>query len=663
MKQTLLFFSFFLYSLLGYSQFSFSDDFESYSPGDYLGVVSNQWTTWSNDPGSSEDVKITTEKAHSGNNSIKFVAGSSNGGPQDVVQYFGEELLNSGLFTLTTYMYVIDGAYFNFQGDRTIGKLWSMNAFFTSSGNGSITGSSNNTLIAFTHPVNEWFEIKIEVNLDANQWTVSINGECMGSFSNPDNVIASIDIYPTGGNSFFVDDFSYEYNPEAPAIEHDLAVSLSSPQTLGFTGAKTDIKAHVKNNGTSEVTSFEYVVNGDIMHTIVDISILPGETYSFDLFTGLELLEGTNKISINITSTGDQNDCNDAASLTLKGVTPAPHKKVVVEEATGTWCGWCPRGAVALERFSDKYKGRFIGIAVHNGDPMADQDYNGGLNAGSFPNAVVNRGGFMDPSEVENPFLDEVQTPSMASFTQGASWDSDTRELKISTIVTAQEPISANQKIAIALTEDGVTGTGNGWAQANYYSGSNDLIDIHGTNWKDLPNPVSNLEYDHVGRAILPEFGGMPNSFENGLMTGEEKIFNFSMTLPESFNMQNMHVITMLINSNGTINTAESNTIQEAIENGFVISDTKDFSFTPSFTIAPNPTNQGANVYVNLLENSDVTATLKDMSGKTVLKKFYPAANGLFSFYLDTTPLKSGMYLLEIAHQNGVSVQKMMISK
>ena len=39
----------------------------------------------------------------------------------------------------------------------------------------------------------------------------------------------------------------------------------------------------------------------------------------------------------------------------------------VVEEGTGTWCGWCVRGIVALEYMRENYPDKFIGIGVHYG--------------------------------------------------------------------------------------------------------------------------------------------------------------------------------------------------------------------------------------------------------------------------------------------------------
>ena len=87
-----------------YSQ-TFSDDFETYSVGAYLGESSTKWTTWSKMPGTDEDVKITDEKALSGTKSIKFTSTSSSGGPQDVVLPFGKKY-TTGQFTLKLNFFI-----------------------------------------------------------------------------------------------------------------------------------------------------------------------------------------------------------------------------------------------------------------------------------------------------------------------------------------------------------------------------------------------------------------------------------------------------------------------------------------------------------------------------------------------------------------------------
>ena len=49
--------------------------------------------------------------------------------------------------------------------------------------------------------------------------------------------------------------------------------------------------------------------------------------------------------------------------------------KVVVEEGTATWCGFCPRGIVGVQEMKKKYPDSFIGIAAHRDDPLEPTSY------------------------------------------------------------------------------------------------------------------------------------------------------------------------------------------------------------------------------------------------------------------------------------------------
>jgi hypothetical protein len=71
MKKTLLAASVLL-SVTGIAQ-TFSDNFDSYTAGQYMAAQSGgAWTTWSNAPGTAEDVMVSAANSVSGNNSIYF---------------------------------------------------------------------------------------------------------------------------------------------------------------------------------------------------------------------------------------------------------------------------------------------------------------------------------------------------------------------------------------------------------------------------------------------------------------------------------------------------------------------------------------------------------------------------------------------------------------
>ena len=75
-------------------------------------------------------------------------------------------------------------------------------------------------------------------------------------------------------------------------------------------------------------------------------------------------------------------------------------RNVVMEEFTGTWCGWCPRGMRAVELLSEIYGDRFIPIGVHYNDVFESADFKYILDnyaSGGFPGCTLNRLTSSDP--------------------------------------------------------------------------------------------------------------------------------------------------------------------------------------------------------------------------------------------------------------------------
>src|SRR4051812_35948630 len=61
------------------------------------------------------------------------------------------------------------------------------------------------------------------------------------------------------------------------------------------------------------------------------------------------------------------------SSLTGVGSSSAQSRHVLLEEFTGSWCGWCPRGIVAINQLEQTAPGKVIPVAIHissSPDPM-----------------------------------------------------------------------------------------------------------------------------------------------------------------------------------------------------------------------------------------------------------------------------------------------------
>ena len=83
-----------------------------------------------------------------------------------------------------------------------------------------------------------------------------------------------------------------------------------------------------------------------------------------------------------------------------------------------------------------------------------------------------------------------------------------------------------------------------------------------------------------------------------------------------------MHIVTMLINPNRTINTGESTTIMEAVDNGFVlVLSNHSVELNNATSVYPNPMREYTTVDINLVKSTDVTITIADIAGQTVMQK------------------------------------------
>ena len=222
---------------------------------------------------------------------------------------------------------------------------------------------------------------------------------------------------------------------------------------------------------------------------------------------------------------GAANECTTGnMQATGKLVTIAKKPKVVpvVEEATGTWCGWCARGIPGLALLNKVYGDDVITLAVHgggNGDPMILNDYQ--LDAYRYPSCRINRGETVDPyygsgSEAFG-ISREVEAAQRSYVPAGievtADW-TDATLTKISvktTTIFVEDVTDANYRIGYVLAEDGLKGNTPEWYQSNYYAGSA-LKDENLVNLTGGESKITNVVYNYIPVAAYEPFDGIDGS-------------------------------------------------------------------------------------------------------------------------------------------------------
>jgi hypothetical protein len=469
------------------------------------------------------------------------------------------------------------------------------------------------------------------------------------------NQIASMDIYPVnaqnGGNNlsgFYIDDFTYAYTPYVLPATNGAVTGLSNVDGIAGISIAPDVT--VRNLGTTPITSFDLTVdyNGtQIVENVTGVNIVSLATYDFTFSTPIDLVAGSLPVVATISNVNgagaDGDAADDIKTVMIDPVVPAAGKVVVAEEGTGTWCQWCPRGAVFMDMMSDKYEGFFAPIAVHNNDPMIDDEYDGALApliSSSYPSVIVDRFPAINPSDIEADFLTRVVVAPKAFMSATASYNSTTSSLSITVSAHFQQAVTGNYTLACVVTEDGVTGTGSGWSQSNAYAGGGSGV-MGG--FEILPNPVpaSQMVYDHVARTILPSFTGQTGSIPSSVSMGEVHSYTFSVTVDPSWDFSQLNIIPLLINPAGDIDNAGFYPIETLVG-------VEEESITSTVSIYPNPASDLANLKIGLVENETVIVRLYDMNGKLITEKNYGILQGEVVLPIATSLMNSGVYLVQI---------------
>lgn len=374
--------------------------------------------------------------------------------------------------------------------------------------------------------------------------------------------------------------------------EYDITVTDFDVQGLVKLDTPFDAVVNFTNSGTATITELtaSCLIDGKTVTPssmkIYPEAVAPGEFGELHIDGLVCEIEGMDlPIELTVTKVNGQDDENitdNVVSTTISCTQEVYARNVVVEEWTGNWCGWCPRGIVGMEYMEDKYGDEgFIGIAVHASsslgsgtEPMECSSYLSLLYkyCDGFPGCIINRTYSCDPSagNLESYYLSAVKTPSVAKVDVYANYyDDDPTKLYMSANTRfALSSENANYKLAFVITENGV----GPYYQTNYYAGGGSG-EMGG--WQSKGSRVSTI-YEHVARDIFDALG-LSGSVPSEIVSSKVYTYDFVGSTTNVDDIDNCHVIALLINSKtGEIENAAKTSINhqagvsDAVSNGSV---------------------------------------------------------------------------------------------
>lgn len=384
-----------------------------------------------------------------------------------------------------------------------------------------------------------------------------------------------------------------------------LEVESGIPRVVGHTGPMT-VSGKVNNTSGADINGFtvkyRFGDGGETYAERIEKQVKAGGSASFSILSPVEIRKNeTLEYTLWVEADGD--------GSSVEGKVSSYKRRIVAEEVTGTWCGYCVRGIVAMERMKADYGDTFLGIAVHDGttgweDPMSMPEYTDWLfskfNMSGYPHCTVNRMVTYtgDPGNLHTYYSLLKDKENHTGLELAAELDDDTKGIKATTtLYTSRDMEESNLRLAYVLLENNVHCADkaydengkptrhNGWQQNNYYAGGG-KGEMGG--YEDMPEivPGEDMWYQCVARYISDGFDGIEDSLPSEIKEGVGVVHKEHIELPGNIrNYAETELAVLLINGKSQeIVNAEAISLKELFPSGVGTGVAEDGSIAISMT-------------------------------------------------------------------------------
>jgi thiol-disulfide isomerase/thioredoxin len=275
------------------------------------------------------------------------------------------------------------------------------------------------------------------------------------------------------------------------------------------------------NNSMNRTSEVKYYVNDN---EISGTSYTFNDIGTFDIYAKLE----------NIKSNTEQVIVNQV---------PIEYKQyVLVEDYTGTWCGYCTRVSFAIEELKKQTEDAVV-IAIHQGDPMQfplESTLRSHFGVTGFPTAFVDRKARWAPPEPSSldQVLGKLSNKAYAALAMESSIDGDMLTINVKLKMGYNY---SSLKLGLYIVEDKLIYDQRNWT--SYYQG----------------DPIVDYEHNDVLRKNITGLLGdqIPTD-----QLGHDKEFEkeFQYVIPSEFNKDNIRMIAFVTEASKkeTINVRSS---------------------------------------------------------------------------------------------------------
>ena len=253
---------------------------------------------------------------------------------------------------------------------------------------------------------------------------------------------------------------------------------------------------------------------------------------------------------------------------TVSAVPGSFTQKVLIEECTGNWCGYCVDGAYRVEQIVNKNAGKTIAVAVHQGDAM-DVIYNTlkstFANTYGFPAGMVARipaagEQWMDRGSWDASATNVLnKTASCGLAIEGVKLSGNTATINIH--AGFNQNLTGTYNVTIYLVENNVSGVGSSYDQHNYLSKDGSAPDPSSP-YYNQPTLITGYKHMNVVRKALTAVLGdaIPS---NKLISGGEYVITKSVDI-SAYKVGDLKIVAFINKVDADSKKHEVMNVQEA---------------------------------------------------------------------------------------------------
>jgi hypothetical protein len=257
----------------------------------------------------------------------------------------------------------------------------------------------------------------------------------------------------------------------------------------------------------------------------------------------------TDPLAENYKSTAKEEDCSceyKMNSNVSKTVPASLTTKVLLEQMTGTWCGWCVDGTLRMNELIAANPNRVIGAVVHQGDAMQNTSIYNYLNStykvNGFPSGMVNRKPSSSSGDIvmgRGEWSTNATTALGQSVNMGLGIDASISGplLTVMLHVANKTETTENYSVIAYLLEDGLV-----YSQNNYYS---NLAGATTHPFYSQPSVIANYTHNKVVRKMLTDNVGV--SLPNAAKSANKIYRRLFVTDLENFNKTKLRIVAFVV--------------------------------------------------------------------------------------------------------------------